>query len=1017
MSAEQTTLAYWFSDLEASTRLWEEHPEAMHGALARHDAILRQAVEDTGGSVVKTTGDGLMAVFDEPVDAVTAGVRAQQNLDSDPWPDTGPLRVRIGIHIGEAQPRAGDFYGPAVNRAARIMSAAHGGQILLSGSIVADVGDGLPGELSLRDLGEHRLKDLAGPEHLYQLVVPGLPESFPALTTLDLRPNNLPTQTSVFLGRATELGELRSLIDDENTRLLTLTGPGGTGKTRLALQAAVDQLDRFEDGLYFVDLAPERDVDGAFAAVLRTVGIEGGADAAPLEALSKGLGERHMLLLLDNFEQVTEASAGLAQLLQRCPGVTVVVTSREALRVRGEHLYVVAPLSLPPAGTGSTPPIDVVMQSEAVHLFVERAVESRPDFEVTDENVSAIAAICIQLDGLPLALELAAARLRLFSPQDLSERLQSRLDLLRGGARDMPDRQQTLRNTIDWSYELLGDEERRLFELLGVFAGARFAAVEDVAARVGSMSDADVIDGLESLVDKSLVRSVDDGGPWFSMLETIRAYAGERLGERPDMAASVQRAHAEHYVELANRLRPKLIGSTRQTTLDELTLELDNLRQAWRYWVEAEDLERLHDLLDTLWVLHDARGWYRGVIDLANDLLGVLAMAPETPERVREEMALQTSVARALMSVAGYTTEVEEAFTKALQLSEDTGARPDRFPVLRSLASLYLLRYEPEKALEVGEELLTIADEQGDPGLQLEAHFVVGTNQALGAGGDVDEGMDHLEKAIELFDPEAARSERFRLGPNPGVQALTTSALLLWMLGFPERAMKRAARAEEVSAQLDHPATLAYALHHVTMLYIMAQRMDLVAERAAELLAVANANDYPIWRALALVHQALARIAFGEADEGIAQLEHGMVLYQGESTPPAFWPLLLTLNAAGHAMAERFEDGLALTDEALTFFKAEDPLNTDTALLRADLLIALGGEHLDEAIRTYEDVLQAASAYGARMTELKAATRLARLRRGTPGEAEAAKTLEAVYSSFTEGLDTPDLVAAREVLG
>ena len=1012
VDADSTTLAYWFSDLEASTRLWEEHPDAMHDALARHDAILRNAVEDASGSVVKTTGDGLMAVFDEPANAVAAGVNAQQALEGEAWEETGPLLVRIGIHMGEAQPRAGDYYGPAVNRAARVMSAAHGGQILVSGSIVDEVGHSLPSQVSLRDLGEHRLKDLAGPEHLYQLVVPGLPDTFPALSTLDLRPNNLPTQTSVFLGREGELSELRALLDGTNTRLLTLTGPGGTGKTRLALQAAVDQLDRFEDGLFFVDLAPERDAQGAFSAIVRTLAVEGAADAQPLEALKSGLAERHMLLLLDNFEQVTDAAAGVAELLQHCAGITAVVTSREALRVRGERLYPVAPLSLPPSGNGSPPPIGLVMESEADRLFVERAVELRPDFAVTDDNVAAIAAICIHVDGLPLAIELAVARLRLFSPEDLSDRLKSRLDLLRGGARDMPDRQQTLRNTIEWSYELLTEKECRLFQLFGVFSGARFDAVEGIAGRIDALSDVDVIDGLESLVDKSLVRRLEDDGPWFSMLETIREYAGERLAEDPELARAVAQAHAEHYVELARGLRPMLIGATRQQTLDELARERENLRTAWRYFVAEEDLERLNDLLDTLWVLHDAKGWYRGVIDLANDLLGVLAMGPETPERVREEIALQTSVARALMTLRGYSAEVEDAFSRALQLSADTGHLPERFPVLRSLASLYVLRNEPEKALEVGRELLAMADEQGDAGLQAEAHFVVGVNTVF---DDADAGMEHLDKAVELFDPKTARSERFRLGPSPGVQSLTTSALLLWMLGFPQRAMERAALAEQVSAELDHPATRAYALHHVSLLYLFEQRIDLVSERSAELLQVANANDYPIWRALALMMQSLVRIAAGESDEGVAQLEHGMELYQGETTPPIFWPLLLTLQATGYAMAGRFEEGLGLVDEALGFFQPDEALSFDTVILRGDLL--LGRSDAAGAAEMYAQAMQAAADFGARMPELRSATRLAQLAKGTPGEAEASEVLQTVYATFTEGFDTADLVAAREILG
>ncbi len=1015
MTRETTsTLAFWFSDLQSSTQMWERHPEAMGRALERHDSILRNAIEGTGGLVVKTTGDGFMAVFEDAAAAATAGIRAQQRMGEAEWEETGPLRVRIGMHTGEAHRRVDDYFGPVVNRTARIMAAGHGGQILLSDSIVAAIGSALPRTSSLRDLGEHRLKDLAAPQRLYQLVAPGLHDTFPALTTLDLRPNNLPTQASVFLGREMELGELRELIETAGTRLVTLTGPGGTGKTRLALQAAADQVDRFEDGLFFVDLSSERDAGGAFSAILRTVEIEGGAaDTEPLEALKEGLGRRHMLLLLDNLEQVTEAAAGLAQILQACPDVTLMATSREALRVRGERLYPVAPLSLPPTGNGSIPAIETVLESEAVRLFVERAVELRPDFEITADNTNAIVEICRRLDGMPLAIELATARLKLFTPHALQDRLERRFDLLRGGARDLPDRQQTLRATLEWSYELLGDEERQLLQLIGVFSGARFEAVEDVAARTGSLASIDVIGGLESLVDKSLVRGVDETGPWFSMLQTIRAYAAERLAEDTALSAAVRRAHAEYYCELATELRSRLTGPHREETLGELEQNLGNLQEAWRFWVGEEDLERLYDLLDALWVLNDSRGWYRGVIELASDLLAVLALGPETPERVREEIALQTSVARALMTLRGYTAEVEQAFTRALQLSEDAGHTPERFPVLRSLASLYALRYENEKALEVGRELLEIAERQDDPVLQVDANLVVGAGLAFTR--HPDEGLQLLNKAVELFDPEAERSERFHLGPNPGVVALTTSAIILWVLGFPERAMERVARAEDASALLAHPATRCYALHHASLAYAQSGRVDLLAERAAEQLRLANTNEYPVWRALALVWQAVAEIGAGNVDEGIARLGRGMVLYQGETTPPVFWPTLLTIQASANAMAGRSAEGLELVDEALTFYRMDDPGWLDATILRADLLVGLGTQ-IDEAANSYETARRTAHEYGARMLELRAATRLAQLRHGTPAGDAALRDLEAVYRTFTEGFDTPDLVLARSRL-
>ena len=604
----QSTIArsYWFSDIEASTRMWEAHPAAMGAAVARHDAILRRCVEENGGTIVKTTGDGMMAVFEQPVAAALASVRVQQKLQDENWEETGPLRIRIGVHLGDAQQRGGDYFGPAVNRTARVMSAGHGGQILLSSAVAEAISGRLPSEMQLRDLGQHRLKDLAEPLRLFQIVAPGLAETFPPLSTLDQRPNNLPTQVSVFLGRDAELRDLRTLIDDK-TRLITLIGPGGMGKTRLALQAAADQLDRFDDGLFFVDLTAERDPNGVFSAIVRAIGLERVGEALPLDALKSGLAGKHMLLLLDNFEQVIVAAPELAELLGACAGITALVTSREALHVRGEQLFTVPALSLPAPAGAAAPSVESALQSAAVRLFVERAVEARPDFAITNDNVAAIASICRRVDGLPLAIELAAARLKLFSPAELDERLERRLDLLRGGARDLPDRQRTLRGTIEWSYELLSPDERLLFEALAVFAGARLEDVERVTATIRTLSEVDVVDGMQSLVDKSLLRSVDGvgGKRWFSMLETIREYAVERLNGRPELADEVRRRHAEYFADLARDVRPALAGPERNLLIAELSQQR-NLREAWRYWLQANDVARLYDLLDTLWVLYDA---------------------------------------------------------------------------------------------------------------------------------------------------------------------------------------------------------------------------------------------------------------------------------------------------------------------------------------------------------------------------------------------------------------------------
>ncbi|HEX3207161.1 MAG TPA: AAA family ATPase, partial [Propionibacteriaceae bacterium] len=517
--------------------------------------------------MVKTTGDGLMAVFGSAAEAVRACLAAQRGLVEEPWRETGVLRVRMGLHSGEAQPRGDDYFGPAVIRGARIMAVGHGGQVLLSGTAAALAADQLPDGTALVGLGAHRLKDLGRPEELFQLVHSALPQAFPPLATPDRRPNNLPTQTSTFIGRDTELREIRASIERESVRLLTLTGPGGTGKTRLALRVAADEIDRFDHGVFFIDLSAIRDTQAVLASIARTVGLTETADRPLLAELERQLHHQRVLLVLDNFEQVMSAAPTAIELLSGCPGLKLLVTSREALHVRGEQLYAVPPLSLPRAGREPTTVAELAGY-EAVQLFVERAQAVRPDFRLTNENSAAVADICLRVDGLPLAIELATARINLFSPGELRERLDSRLAMLRGGPRDLPSRQRTLRATIEWSYQLLEPGERRLFELLSVFSGAGIEAVEAVADELDELTETDVdtLDGLASLLDKSLIRKVDpdDAASRVMMLETIREYAAERLDELPEFAVAARQAHAAYFADFAKRQWQDLTGQRRE---------------------------------------------------------------------------------------------------------------------------------------------------------------------------------------------------------------------------------------------------------------------------------------------------------------------------------------------------------------------------------------------------------------------------------------------------------------------
>jgi predicted ATPase/DNA-binding SARP family transcriptional activator len=866
---------------------------------------------------------------------------------------------------------------------------------------------------ALRDLERKILQqdsslDLAAPPVAPSAPGPG---SFSPLATLAHGPSNLPTQTSDFLGREAQLEAIGDLLETESVRLLTLTGPGGIGKTRLALQAAAGHIDRLDDGAFFVDLSPVRDPDRVPQAVVQALGVTGDPDEPPAEMLEDHLRSRQLLLVLDNFEHVMDAAAGIADLLLHCPRLTILVTSREALRVRGERLFPVPPLSLPD-DSEVRPRADLLADYEAVRLFVERARATEPGFALTDENAAAVAEICLRLDGLPLAIELAAARLKLFSPADMRDRLRSRRELLGRGPRDLPDRQRTLRSTIEWSYELLDEQERAIFRLLSVFAPTGVEAVEEVVDRLGSLEDVDVVDRLASLVDKSLVRSLEGpGARRLSMLETIREYAAERLDEEPEFSSGARQAHAEHFAEFARKRRDDLHGPAREDTLDELESELGNLLAAWRQWVAAGDLEQLGKLLDGLWVLHDARGWYQATLALANDLLGALSAAPSTPDRAREEITLRTSLARGLLALRGYTQEVEEAYGRALALAEEVGELPRRLPALSSLARFHLYRGEFDKAATVGRQLLDLAKQQDDAGLQVEGHLVVGSNLAF--DGDVATGMEHLDRAIALFDRHEYQPGPLRLGPISGVVAHTTSAFLLWLLGSPDRAAERAATAVKLARQLNHPITLAYALFHVGFLAFSRRELALAQDRASEVLDVAEAHDYQIWRALGRALQGAAQTGLGRP-EGLARIDQGIALYQGLKTPPVFWPLLLSLRAGGFAFAGRPADGLDLIDEAIAITGERNVLYPEFALLRGDLLQALGDA--DGAERCFRSVFDVAGDLALRMPQLRVATRLTRLQRDEARRRDASELLRRVYETFTEGLDTRDLVEARAAL-
>jgi predicted ATPase/class 3 adenylate cyclase len=1002
---------FLFTDIEASTRLWEEHPEQMAAALARHDSILNEAISQAGGSVLKTTGDGMIAVFGSVGDSLEATIKAQTALTSEPWEATGPLRVRMGVHSGDTENRDGDYFGPAMNRTARIMAAGHGGQVLLSAVAAELADDGLPSGAVLRDLGIHRLKDLTLAEHLYQLVHDDLQSEFPALRTLDVRPHNIPQQTTEFLGRASELAAIELMLESRSTRLLTIAGPGGAGKTRLGLQVAAEQVDRFRDGAFFIDISAERDPDSAFEAIVRTLDLPVAGGGDPLEVLKSRLRDRQMLLILDNFEQVTAAGVGLSELLQQAPDLKIIVTSRETLRVRAEHVFPVPPLGLP----HPKDPAASIADAEAVQLFIERARAVRPGFAITDENASVIAEICLRLDGLPLAIELAAARLNVFTPSDLLGRLRERLDALGAGGRDLPDRQRTLWGAIGWSYELLNHDERALFELMSVFSTTDLPTLEAVAATT-ALGAGSLVDALASLVDKSLVRSADGGtSQRFSMLLTIKEYAETRLADSPDWEQAVRLAHALYFSAFGQRLQDRLRGAERESALADLEAEIGNLRTAWRYWVDRADLGQVFKLIDGLWTLHEAKGWYHAAIELAGDALGVLAAAEPSPELAAEELILRTSIARALMAVRGYGVEVEEAFKRVLEMSHNTGTATQQFPVLRALATYYLNIADFGQGAEYGQQLLTLGEREGDESIRIEGHYVYGASVSF--GGNLETGLPHLDRAIELHNPRVHGSVRFRLGPNTGVAARTASGLILWQCGALERSVGRLTQALDVAREVDHPYSIAFALYHNGFLALNRSRFEESVVKAHELATVADENDYLVWRTLATVLEGVSLTALGRIDEGLAMTETGIDLYRGLTTPPVFWPLILSVRASVHALAGRPEEALVLIDEAIEFGGQGKVVAPEFGLLKGDFLRMLPAPDRAGAEEAYLAGIRAARNGGLRLIELQGLTRLVVLNREMGRSPDGGDELALLYATFTEGFGEHDLLAAKELLG
>lgn len=618
------TVTFLFTDIEGSTSLWQKYPATMPEALARHHALLNQSIRANNGYVFQIIGDAFCAAFPTAPDGLEAALAAQRSLMSEAWGETGPIRVRMALHTGAAELHAGDYTsgeylsGITLSRAARLLSAGHGGQVLLSSPTAELVREQLPPQTSLRDMGAHRLKDLVQPQQIYEVIASDLPAGFPPLKTLDAQPNNLPIQLTSFIGRENEIKELGDLFT--RARLLTLTGSGGAGKTRLSLQFAADIIETFANGAWFIDLAPLSDASLLPISIMNSLGLRDDSGRAPLDALTDFLRTKDMLLILDNCEHLVEACAHVAhQLLTHAFKLKILATSREALGIPGEVAYPVPPLALP--DPRNLPTVESFSQYDAVRLFIERATAVQPSFAVNNANAPAIAQICYRLDGIPLAIELAAARIKMFSPEQIAKRLDDRFRLLTGGGRTVLPRQQTLRAAIDWSYSLLTEQDRILFRRLAVFAGGwTFEAAEQVCS--GDRLDAlQVLDGLGQLVNKSLVTTqAGEGEARYRMLETVREYANEKLRAASEMEVLCLR-HLDFYLSFAEQAEPQLKRSDQLEWVERLDADIDNFRTALSHAATEGQVEKGLRLGAAIFRLWDMQANWRELVDQLENLL------------------------------------------------------------------------------------------------------------------------------------------------------------------------------------------------------------------------------------------------------------------------------------------------------------------------------------------------------------------------------------------------------------
>ena len=855
------TVTFTFTDIEGSTQRWDQDREAMQDAVRRHDRVLRDSIAAHGGYVFKTIGDAFCASFWRAEDALAAMLDAQRGLAAEDFSAVGGVRARAAIHTGTADERDGDYFGPTVNRVARLLAIGHGGQVLVSETTADLVGDQLPPQVSLRHLGQHRLKDLSRAENVYELAAPDLPQGFPELRSLDAMPNNLPRQLTSFVGRDDVLADVKRLI--ERSPLVTLTGPGGAGKTRCAIQVGAEVLDASGDGVWLVELAPISDAKLVASTIAKALNLEQATSSSPLDTVVTYLKRKNLLLIVDNCEHVIdEARAVVSAILRSCPNVRILVTSREGLNISGEEVYRMPSLDVPSttavtAGEGA--------RYGAFVLFTDRAQSVEKRFAPTDENAPYVAEIVRRLDGIPLAIELAAARVKILSPQQLMELLDERFRVLTGGDRSALPRQQTMRALIDWSYDLLSQPEQTLFRRLSIFAGGFTLDIATAVCVDESIDDLAVLDLLTSLVAKSLVQAdAAESATCYSLLESTRQYAREKLEASGEYQA-IARAHALAYLDLERRFERLWHSTPAQEWLALIEPNLENWRAALEWSLEArgdvpigQELAALSGITFAR-ILAEARRWVTAAqktvdagtppaviarLDLVQAFIdwrflqhkSSYAAAQRALTRLRELGTEPLRTAQALriagnaLLLMGNVAEGEPLLVEALAISRGIGARKFTGWVLESLALARYLSGDLPGGRVLFDETVAIATETNH--WQLAATSSLSRAEAEFRGGDTATALRLAGDALDAY----------RAGKDVPNAAETESSIAAYLvaLGRYDEALSSARDALAPLRESHREVAFAFALQHLTAVAALRPAGDRV--RAAGLAGYVDAR-------------------------------------------------------------------------------------------------------------------------------------------------------------------------------